>query len=134
MEDITFKVLSDKSYRLGTSIESDGVHFGCLTSGEERPVLLLYRKGTEEIVREIPFPEDGISGHFYSMKVKIRPSAYEYNYREASQVFTDPCARKIAGRSLFGELPSGSAHAVRGGFVWKKFDWEDDQYPNLSYS
>ena len=134
MEDITFKVLSDKNYRMGTSIESDGVHFGCLSPGEDRPVLLLYRKGTEEIVSEIPFPEDGVSGHFYSMKVKLRPAAYEYNYRAGSQIFTDPCARKIAGRSVFGELPSASPHAVRSGFVWKKFDWEDDQYPNLSYS
>ena len=80
MEDITFKVLSDKDYRLGTSIENDGVHFGCLSPGEDRPVLLLYRKGTEEIVSEIPFPEDeAASGHFYSMKVKLRPAAYEYN-------------------------------------------------------
>ena len=105
-----------------------------LSPGEDRPVLLLYRKGTEEIVSEIPFPEDEASGHFYSMKVKLRPAAYEYNYRAGSQIFTDPCARKIAGRSVFGELPSASPHAVRSGFVWKKFDWEDDQYPNLSYS
>ena len=134
MEDMKFKILPDKSYRIGTSIESDGIHFGCLSSGSEPPVLLLYRKGTEEIVREIPFPAHAFSDHFYSMKIKLRPSAYEYNYREGARIFTDPYAGKIAGHTVFGELPSNSPHALRGGFTWKKFDWEGDQLPNLPYS
>ena len=133
MAELKFNVISDKKYRLGAEIERDGVHFGCYSTSEVPPVLLLYQKGSQDVFCEIPFPEHS-SGHFYSMKVKLRPSSFEYNFREGDKIYPDPFARKIVGRSSFGAELDASPHAVRSSFVWKAFDWEKDQYPDIPYA
>lgn len=111
----------------------DGVHFGCYGSGKETPVLLLYKKGTQEIAAELPFPEAICGDFFYSMKVKLRTEAYEYNFREGDRVFTDPYARKICGREIFGSVPADSVHALRAGFTANKYSWENDCLPEIPY-
>ena len=67
-----------------------------------------------------------------SVKVKVSPSVYEYNYKIGSQIFTDPYARKIAGKRNFGEIPE-SVHSVRGSFSTRIYDWEGDERPRISY-
>lgn len=133
MEKHIFKVLADESCQPGTSVEKDGVHFGCYAPEGVRPALLLYRRGTEEIEEELLFPEEGASCGFYHMKVKLRAALYEYNFRMGNQVVTDPYARKLAGRRVFGAQPAQSEHGLRGGLVTKTFDWEGDRRPQLSY-
>lgn len=128
-----FRKLKDSSDQPGAIAEKDGVHFGYYASGTAHPELILYRKGTEEIAARIPFPEPCGPGNFYRMKLKLRASAYEYNYYEDGTIVVDPYARKIAGRGAFGSEPSESAHRLRGGFLTKQFDWGEDQRPGLLY-
>ena len=85
MTNTEFKILANYGSGPGATVEKDGVTFGYYATGDERPVLLLYKKGTEEIAVEIPFP-DQKNGNFYGMKVKLQPSQYEYNFREGDQV------------------------------------------------
>ncbi|MDO4321746.1 MAG: alpha-amylase family glycosyl hydrolase [Lachnospiraceae bacterium] len=132
MSELKYRVIEDDSRTAGAVLQRDGVHFGYYASGEERPVLLLYKKGTEEIAAEIPFPESALGDGYFSMKVKFPYSGYEYNFREGENVVTDPYARRICGREQFGVLPSESPHALRGGFP-QRYHWGSDRLPGLPF-
>ncbi len=116
----------------GVSSERTGIRFACCSETGETPVLLLYKKGSSVPEREIPFETTEEPGHLFTLLVKIPPSAYEYNYKIGDRIFTDPYARKIAGKRKFAEKPA-SPHEVRGAFLTKKYDWEGDVRPKLSY-
>lgn len=133
MNDSDFRIIADSNRIPGAWIEKDGVHFGCYASGEDRPVLLLYCKGTEEIAAELPFPGQVLPGSLYTMKVKLPTAKYEYNFRVGDTVMTDPYARKLCGREQYARTPSESPHALRGGFV-KPYDWGEDRLPEIPYS
>ena len=133
MRENEFKIWLDDSVQPGAVVMKDGVHFGYYAAGTGQPELLLYEKGSEVIAASIPFPKQEAAGGFYHMKVKLRPSAYEYNFRENGQVVTDPYARKIEGRGTFGSLLPKSAHGIRGSFLTKSFDWGEDVRPQLAY-
>ena len=133
MEENRFKVTEENIGVQGTRIGKEGVHFGYTGSSEVPPVLLLYKKGTSEIAEEIPFPKAALGDHFYSMTVKFSPSEYEYNFRDGDMIITDPYAKKICGREIFGQEPSEDPHSLRGGFVSTKYKWEDDVLPHIPY-
>ncbi len=133
MNEINFKITEDNCRQPGAVPMRDGIHFGCFGSGKETPVLLLYKKGTQEIVAELPFPETGAGDLYYAMKVKLPTEAYEYNFREGDRIFTDPYARKICGRETFGTVPADCAHALRGGFMVPKYSWENDRLPAIPF-
>lgn len=117
----------------GVWAEKDGIVFSC-ESPEGQPSLLLYPKGEKEPAFEIPFPESAGADGIYSMKVKI-PSRqmYEYNFRCSGQVVTDPYARALAGREVFGQRTGEDPHCVRGVIPQKKYDWMDDRLPQIPY-
>lgn len=133
MSDSEFRTAADSSRVPGAVIEKDGVHFGCYASGEERPVLLLYHSGTQEIAAQIPFPEPTASDGLYTMKVRMKPAGYEYNFSVGGEVFTDPYARLVAGRERFGEAPDPSPHGVRGAFPRASYTWGGDRLPQIPY-
>ena len=102
MRENEFKIWLDDSVQPGAVVMKDGVHFGYYAAGTGQPELLLYEKGSEVIAASIPFPKQEAAGGFYHMKVKLRTSAYEYNFRENGQVVTDPYARKIEAGGHLG--------------------------------
>ncbi|MCD8015063.1 MAG: hypothetical protein LUG99_18185 [Lachnospiraceae bacterium] len=133
MEDYGFKILKDDRRTPGTKVCGDGVHFGFYASSKERPSLLLYKKGTEEVAAEIPFPEPDVPGNFYSMKVKLPVNAYEYNFRDGDEIVTDPYAGRIAGRETYGKISWLTPHGLRGGFITGGYQWEDDRLPGIPF-
>ncbi|MCD7841386.1 MAG: hypothetical protein LUG56_02840 [Lachnospiraceae bacterium] len=133
MGDNGFRILKDGISTPGTTVCRDGVHFGYYASGTECPALLLYKKGTEEIAAEIPFPEPAVPGNFYSMKVKLAAEEYEYNFRDGDTVVTDPYAGRIAGREVYGQVPSLSPHGIRGAFVTGTWRWGNDRLPGIPF-
>ena len=132
MSERKYRIIEDDSRALGAVVQKDGVHFGYYASGADRPVLLLYKKGTEEALEELPFPASSLGDGYYSMKVKFPYSEYEYNYRDGEAVVTDPYAGIICGREQFGVIPTGSPHRLRAGFP-VKYNWGDDRLPMLPY-
>ncbi len=133
MGDHGFQILKDGISTPGTIVCKDGVHFGYYASGTGHPALLLYKKGTEEIAAEIPFPEPSVPGNFYSMKVKLPAEEYEYNFRDGDAVVTDPYAGRIAGREVYGQVPSLSPHGIRGAFVTGTYRWGSDRLPAIPF-
>lgn len=128
-----FKILAEYSSCPGAIAEKGQVSFGYHARGEERPVLLLYKKGSDEVAAEIPFPEKPVAGCFYGMKVRLQASEYEYNFKEGETVVTDPYAKKIVGREVFGRCPEEGAHKIRGGFITKQYRWGEDRAPEIPF-
>ncbi|MCD8398633.1 MAG: hypothetical protein LUD12_15915 [Lachnospiraceae bacterium] len=133
MGDYGFKILQDENRTPGTRVCRDGVHFGFYASTDACPALLLYKKGSEEVAATIAFPEPSSPGNFFSMKVKIPADEYEYNFLDGDEVVTDPYARRLAGREVYGQVPSFSPHGLRGAFATGKYSWGRDQLPELSF-
>ncbi len=134
MSDSEFRVIADSNKSIpGVTIEKDGVHFGCYAAGKEPPTLVLYRKGTDEIAARLPFPGNETAGGLYTMKLQLQPSKYEYNFEAEGEVYTDPWARLVAGREIFGQKPEDSPHSVRGAFLQNKYDWGEDKLPQIPY-
>lgn len=133
MDNRDYKIVSNSSRMPGAAVEKDCVSFGYYASGDEIPALILYEKGTEKIAAKISFPEKPVSGNFYGMKVKIQPSRYEYNFCEGDQVITDPYAKKIVGRRIFGAEPEGTMHSLRGGFITKSYNWGEEKAPEIPF-
>ena len=133
MNDSEFRLIADSNKVPGVAVEKDGVHFGCCVSGDEPPALLLYRRGTQEVAARLPFPDPPYAGGLYTMKLKLRPAQYEYNFCAGDEVWTDPCARLVAGRETFGQTPGESPHSLRGRIPVKAYDWEDDRLPQIPY-
>ncbi len=133
MSDSEFRVIADSNNMPGVRVEKDGVHFGCYAAGEEPPALILYKKGTEEIAARLPFPEKETAGGLYTMKVAFQPADYEYNFSEDGTVYTDPWAKRIAGRETFGAMPGNTPHSLRGAFPEEGYDWGGDALPQIPY-
>ncbi len=123
----------DDSRIPGTQVFRDGVHFGYYASSDEIPALLLYEKGSGEVAAELPFPACPAPGNFYSMRVKLDAEQYEYNFRDGGQIVTDPYARRIAGREVYGQAPAQTPHSLRGGFLTGSYHWGRDQFPDIPY-
>lgn len=121
--------------RLGAQVEANGITFSVAVPGKEPASLILYRKGMEEIEKEIPFPEQPFAGYVYSMKViGISPREYEYNFRIGKQVVVDPYARLVSGRTSFGDMTEKGEHQIRCGFVLSGFEWgAEEKAPEIPY-
>lgn len=120
--------------RLGAMRSGDGVQFAVSASQESAVSLLLYRKGKEEVEREIPFEEDAIGDVRFLFVGGLEDKEYEYNYYIDGNVVQDPCAEVLAGDKSFGTpLAKEKIHSVRCGFPWEKYDWQQDVRPNIAY-
>ncbi len=117
----------------GTKIYPDGVHFGFYASTDAVPSVVLYEKGEEKIIADLPFPGPAAPGNFYSMKVDLPADQYEYNFKEGDKILTDPYARRIAGRDVYGKTPSLTENGLRGGFLSNSFNWGKEKFPNIPY-
>lgn len=133
MGDCGMKIVRDEDRTPGSRVYEDGVHFGYYATAGGRPSLLLYKKGSEEIAARIDFPEPDVPGNFYSMKVLMAAGEYEYNFLDAGEVVTDPYARGIAGRDVYGETPSLTPHGLRGRLVFNDYDWKGDALPEIPF-
>ncbi|MCC8136824.1 MAG: hypothetical protein LIO76_01950 [Clostridiales bacterium] len=67
------------------------------------------------------------------MKVKFPAEDYEYNFRDGNRVVTDPYAGRIAGREVYGQVPSLSPHGIRGAFLTETYRWGDDRLPEIPF-
>ncbi len=129
----TYEILEKGDYtKNGVTRTRTGVNFTLSVSGEKEAVLLLYKKGSKEVLEEIPLGEKR-RGDLYSIHLKgFRPESYEYNYRVGGDVIQDPYARQVVGRKRFGEWPL-EQHQLRSGFAFTSYDWEEDKMPRIPY-
>ena len=132
--EIDYKVKVGIPMPLGAMKTNDGINFAVMVPGKEdtRCSIILYRKGTLEIVTEIVFTEEMKLGRVYAMCIQgIAISEFDYNYRIGNKVITDPYAKMINGTKIFGE----NDNKVKTSAVYNdKFNWEGDVKPAIEFS
>lgn len=118
---------------MGAVPVKDGIVFSMERKNNEEASLLLYKKGSKEVIQEIPFPATNTIGDIVSVKAeKIASARYEYNFCIDGKVTLDPYAKVLIGTGKFGEEhPEG--HEVRCAMIAGNYDWEDDRKPQIAY-
>ena len=58
---------------------------------------------------------------------EIDPEKYEYNFLIDGKVCTDPYAKEIAGREVFGKRQNDDKHGVRAKIQVSDYDWGEDR-------
>ena len=118
---------------MGAVPVKDGIVFSMERKNNEEASLLLYKKGSKEVIQEIPFPATNTIGDIVCVKAeKIASARYEYNFCIDEKVTLDPYAKVLIGTGKFGEEhPEG--HEVRCAMIAGNYDWEDDRKPQIAY-
>ena len=123
----------DQFHGMGAVWTKDGMIFSREQKQGEEASLLLYKKGSREVVKEIPFPDACTLGNIVSLKVeKITPAKYEYNFCVDGKVVHDPYARLLVGNRTFG-VQEAQEHEVRCAVPNESYDWQGDQKPQIPY-
>ena len=121
--------------RMGITKRPDGILFQAALEKPEDTSLLLYKRGTDEVIHEIPMNDKQVMGNIYAVKVEnIDWRSCEYNYRVGKKVIQDPCADLIRGRKHFGEVvENADGHQIRCGFSFGTYDWKGDAPLRIPY-
>jgi glycogen operon protein len=138
-----FKLRPGKPFPFGATLVPSGVNFSIFSSNGTRCTLVLFQKGADEPMIEIPFPDSFRIGNVWSMIVfDLDCENIEYGYRvdgsfhavsghryDFSKILIDPYAKAIAGREVWGRQPDWNRQPqYRSRLVFEDFDWEDDRH------
>lgn len=118
--------------KLGVVKAQDGIIFRAALPEPEKTYLVLYQKGTEEIVCKIPMEGRRIMGDVHGVKLPLFDwRKYEYNYLAGTEILQDRYAGVIRGREKFGEPVE--EEKIRCGFDFGAYDWGEDQSLHIPY-
>jgi len=136
------RLRSGKPFPFGATLVPGGVNFSVFSRSATACTLVLYHKGGEAPIAEIPFPDSFRIGNTWCMVVfDLDFERVEYGYRmdgpwdpdngqrfDPTKILLDPYAKAIGGRDAWGETPDWNApFQHRGRLVFEDFDWEDDR-------
>ncbi|MEU7164127.1 glycogen debranching protein GlgX [Streptomyces morookaense] len=123
-----------------------GINFSVHSDRATRAWLVLFAPGGREPLAELEFPPSFRIGGVFAMTVfGLDEENLEYGFRvdgpfdpvrgdrfDAARVLTDPYARLISGRDVWGAPPDRDRScAYRSRLVRDDFDWEDDTPPRI---
>lgn len=128
--------------RFGATLIQGGVNFSIFSSLASACVLVIFERDTDNILAEIPFPDEFRIGNVWSMIVfNLNYEQIEYGYRmdgiydpnaghhfDASKILLDPYAKAIGGRNVWG-MANRDDHMYphRARPTIDDFDWEGDR-------
>jgi glycogen operon protein len=98
----------------------------------KRCSLLLYEKNSGNEYVSVPMGSSARYGDLRSVTLADFPvEKYEYNYKVEDQILTDPYARQICGREVWGAaLEEGSLRAKAS---FEEYDWQGDEPLHIPY-
>lgn len=111
-----FEIQKGLPQLMGAQQHNGGYNFTIAVDDCEEASLVLYPKGSGEVWKEIPLTEEFRTGGIAAVWIEhLDADDIEYNYRIDGKIITDPCAKAVTGRHVFGKkLPDGQRHSVRG--------------------
>ncbi len=141
-----FKFRPGKPRPFGATVLPDGINFSIFSCNATSCSLVLFKRGEERPLVEIPFLESFRTGDVYAMTVvDLNPVEIEYGFRfdgpydpglghrfDAQQILLDPYAKSIGGLEVWGQF--GGRNGI---FPYRArphiddFDWEGDQQLNI---
>jgi isoamylase len=137
-----FKLRAGRQLPFGASAVPGGVNFSVYSAHATACTLVLFDKGAQEPLVEIPFPDEFRIGNVFAMIVfGLDYENTEYGYRmdgpwdpangfrfDKDKILMDPYAKAIAGRDVWGQTPDwDDIYHHRARLVYDDFDWEDDR-------
>ncbi|MEE3392358.1 MAG: alpha-amylase [Lachnospiraceae bacterium] len=143
-----FMILPGYVMTFGVINVNGGVQFSVMKKAKGDLYLNLYKKGAVRPEIHLHLTEEYRRGSVYFVTVAKNPKYsekddrpiseilsddYEYTYESEKGEFVDSFSAKINGRESYGCLDDGHARRVRGGFVLKDFNWEDDKNPDIPF-
>ena len=119
---------------LGVIRDGESVIFTFVAEKEDCCSILLYPRG--ELSQEIQLlvPQQYHRGRLYSVRVFHLPYLkYNYNYKINETVRSDPYARKIIGREIWGDSARVEDNApLQSGFFFpEELCWDGDKKPMI---
>ena len=123
---------------MGLTRTDGGIHVSAVAAAKACSLLLFVKedKNGKEArfreVRNIPFPEEGKTGHVWSMTLNGAFDDLYYAFEADGKRFSDPYGRSFAGRERWGRL----SHATRlllSPVAEPEFDWQGDRPLHIPY-
>ena len=140
-----FKFRAGSPYPFGATILPDGINFAISSRNASSCSLVLFKKGAELPLIEIPFLDSFRTGDVYAMTVMgLDAEDIEYGFRldgpydppaghrfDAQQILLDPYAKAIGGLEQWGASGARSGiYPYRARPHHDDFDWEGDKQLN----
>ncbi|WP_232248048.1 glycogen debranching protein GlgX [Streptacidiphilus rugosus] len=141
-----FGVRAGRPFPLGATLVPGGVNFAVYSDQATAMTLVLFKRGEPEPYAELEYPEEFRTGSIFSMTVfGLDHENIEYGYRadgpfdparghrfDPRKVLSDPYARIIAGRDVWGRQPDRSdPYQYRARIGLDDFDWGGDTPPRI---
>jgi len=130
----------------GATVTPEGINFSIFSCYAASCSLVLFQKGAETPLVEIPFLDSFRTGDVYAMTVfDLDPAEIEYGFRldgpfdpadghrfNAQRILLDPYAKSIGGLDKWGESGTRAGiYPYRARPCLDDFDWEGDQQLNI---
>ncbi|MFI8461637.1 glycogen debranching protein GlgX [Kitasatospora sp. NPDC085464] len=141
-----YGVRSGRPLPFGATTVPGGVNFSVYSDRATRMWLVLFEAGAPRPLAELEFPAEFRTGSVFAMTVfGLDEEDLEYGFRaegpfapehgdrfDAGRVLTDPYARMISGRDVWGSPPDRDRPCpYRSRLVRDDFDWGDDAPPRI---
>ena len=123
---------------MGLTQTDGGIHVSAVAAAKACSLLLFVKedKNGKEArfreVRNIPFPEEGKTGHVWSMTLKGAFDDLYYAFEADGTRFSDPYGRSFAGRERWGRL-SHAKRLLLTPVAEPEFDWQGDRPLHIPY-
>lgn len=115
---------------LGATKLFGGVNFALvLQCDDECPVLRIYKKGTYEVICDVPFSMNMRFGNVFAMEIKdFDDSIYDYGYMIGEKPCADPYGKIVNHRENWGEsnLPTYSVFC-------DDFEWNEEERSEIPF-
>ena len=123
---------------MGLTRTDGGIHVSAVAAAKACSLLLFVKedKNGKEArfreVRSIPFPEEGKTGHVWSMTLNGAFDDLYYAFEADGTRFSDPYGRSFAGRERWGRL-SHAKRLLLSPVAEPEFDWQGDRPLHIPY-
>jgi isoamylase len=131
-----YAVRQGQALPYGATPVAGGINFSVHSNNASAIWLVLFRRGMDEPVAEIPFPQIFRIGGVFAMTVfGLDPDTTEYGFRvqgpaspepghrfDPDTIVIDPYAKLLSGREVWG----GERRPYRSGIGYGDFDWAED--------
>ena len=123
---------------MGLTQTDGGIHVSAVAAAKACSLLLFVKedKNGKEArfreVRNIPFPEEGKTGHVWSMTLNGAFDDLYYAFEADGKRFSDPYGRSFAGRERWGRL-SHAKRLLLTPVAEPEFDWQGDRPLHIPY-
>lgn len=139
MEQYQIDMNDSKVYPMGLTQTDGGIHVSVVAAAKACSLLLFEKQegknGKEARFREIqsiPFPEEGKTGHVWSMTLKGAFDTLFYAFEADGKRFSDPYGRSFAGHERWGKL-SQAKQLLLSPVSEPEFDWQGDRPLHIPY-